>query len=93
MSNERFRSICEKYIRFNNELSRYLIFCDYAHKKKLSRFIFHDIYLKENEIENLRRHVEDKKNENKNLRLFINNFRTLKKDTQYTTKIVTINDI
>ena len=80
MSNEHFCSICEKYIRFNNELSQYLIFCNYTHEKKSSRFIFHDTYLKENEIENLRRYVEDERNENKILRLFINDFRILKKN-------------
>ena len=81
MSNERFYSICEKYIRFNNELNRHLISCDYMYEKKSSHFIFYDIYLKENKIENLQRHVEDEKNENKVLRLFINDFRTLKKNT------------
>ena len=91
MSNERFCSICEKYIKFNNKLNWPLISCNYAHEKKSSRSIFHNTYLKENEIENLRRHVENEKNENKALRLFINNLRTLKK--KYTTKIVTIDDI
>ena len=67
MSNERFCSIDEKYIRFNNVFNRHLIFCNYMHEKKLSRFIFHNIYLKENEIENLQQHVEDKKSENKTL--------------------------
>ena len=80
MSNERFCSICEKYIKFNNELNQHLTSYDYTHEKKLSRFIFHDIYLKENEIEDLRRHVEDKKNENKILRSFMNDFRTLKEN-------------
>ena len=42
-----------------------MIFCDYAYEKKLSRFIFYNTYLKENEIENLQQHVEDKKNKNK----------------------------
>ena len=42
-------------------------------------FIFHNIYSKGNEIENLRRHVEDEKNENKILRSFMNDFKTLKK--------------
>ena len=79
MSNERFCSICEKYIRFNNKFSRYLISCDYAHKKKSSRFIFHDIYLKENKIEDLRRHIENEKNKNKALQSFMNNFKILKK--------------
>ena len=46
MSNERFCSICEKYIRFNNEFNQYLIFCDYTHEKKSSRLIFHNTYLK-----------------------------------------------
>ena len=50
-------------------------------KKKSSHCIFYDIYLKENEIENLRRHVENKKNENKVLRSFINDLKTLKKNT------------
>ena len=81
MSNERFCSICEKYIRFNNEFNRHLISCDYAHEKKSSRFIFHDIYLKENEIENLSWHVENEKNENKALQSFMNDFRILKKNT------------
>ena len=93
MLNERFCSICEEYIRFNNEFSRHLIFCDYAHEKKSLHFIFYDTYLKEIEIENLRRHVEDEKNENKVLRLFMNDLRTLKKDIQYTTKIITIDNI
>ena len=81
MSNERFCSICEKYIRFNNKVSQYLISYNYAHEKKSSRFILHDIYLKEDEIENLRRYVEDEKNENKILRSFMNDFKTLKKNT------------
>ena len=81
MSNERFCSVCKKYIRFNNEFNRHLISCDYAHEKKLSRLIFHNIYLKENEIQNLRRHVENKKNKNKALRLFMNDLRTLKENT------------
>ena len=80
MSNERFCSICKKYIRFNNKLSRYLISCDYAHEKKSSHFIFYNTYSKENKIKNLQRHVEDKKNENKVLRSFMNNFKTLKKN-------------
>ena len=80
MSKEYFYSICEKYIRFNNKFNRHLIFCDYAHEKKLSCFIFYDIYLKENEIENLQRHIEDEENENKVLQFFMNNFRTLKKN-------------
>ena len=46
MLNERFCSICEKCIKFNNKLNRHWISCDYAHEKKSSRFIFHDIYLK-----------------------------------------------
>ena len=49
------------------------------HEKKSSRFIFYDTYLKENEIENLRQYVKNEKNENKVLRSFMNNFRTLKK--------------
>ena len=53
---------------------------------------FHDTYLKENEIENLQRHIENKKNKNKVLQSFMNDLRTLKKETQYTTKIITIND-
>ena len=81
MSNERFCSVCEKYIRFDNKFSRRFISCDYVHEKKLLRFIFHDIYLKENEIENLRRHVEDEKNKNIILQSFMNDFRTLKKNT------------
>ena len=80
MSNEHFCSICEKYIRFNNEFNLYLIFCDYAHKKKSLHFIFHNIYLKENEIENLRQHVENEKNKNKILSLFMNDFKILKKN-------------
>ena len=79
MSNEYFVSTCEKYIKFNNKFSRYLIPGDYAHEKKLLRFIFHDTYLKENEIENLQWYVEDEKNENEVLRSFINDFKTLKK--------------
>ena len=79
MSNERFHSIRKKYIRFNNEFSRHLISCDYAHEKKSSHFIFHDTYLKENKIENLRRHVENEKNKNKILRSFMNDLKTLKK--------------
>ena len=74
MSNERFYSICEKYIKFNNKFNRFLIFYDYAHEKKSSHFIFYDTYLKENEIENLRRYVEDEKNKNKILQLFMNDF-------------------
>ena len=70
-----------------------MIFYDYAHEKKSSRLIFHNTYLKENEIKNLRRHVENKKNENKVLRSFMNDFRTLNKNTQDTTKIVIINNI
>ena len=80
MSNERFCSICEKYIRFNNIFSQHLIFCDYAHEKKSSRFIFHDTYLKENKIENLQQYIEDQKNENKVLQSFMNDFKTLKKN-------------
>ena len=57
-----------------------MIFYDWAHEKKLSHFVFHNIYLKENEIENLRRHVENEKNENKVLRSFINDFKTLRKN-------------
>ena len=70
-----------------------MISCDYAHEKKSSRFLFHNIYLKENKIENLQRHVEDEKSRNKVLRSFMNDFKTLKKNTQYTTKVVTIDDI
>ena len=92
MSNKRFCSVCKKYIRFNNEFSQHLISCNYAHEKKSLRFIFHDTYLKKNEIENLRRHVEDEKNKNKILQSFMNNFKILKK-IQYTTKIVIIDDI
>ena len=83
MSNERFCSICEKYIRFNNKFNRHLIFYNYTHEKKSLRFIFHDIYLKENEIENLQRHVENEKNENKVLQSFMNDLRILKKYTIY----------
>ena len=79
MSNERFYSVCEKYIKFNYKLNRYSIFCDYTHEKKSLRFIFHDTYLKENEIENLRQHIENEKNENKALRSFMNNFKILNK--------------
>ena len=93
MSNKRFCSICKKYITFNNKFNQYLIFCDYAHEKKSSHSIFHDIYLKENEIKNLRRYLEDEKNENKTLRSFMNNFKTLRKNIQYTIKIMTIDDI
>ena len=56
-----------------------MIFYDSAHEKKSSRFIFHDIYLKENKIKNLQQYVEDKKNINKILRSLINDFRILKK--------------
>ena len=80
MSNERFCSIYEKYIKFNNKFNRYLISCDYAYEKKSSRFIFYDIYLKKNEIEDLRQYVEDEKNENKLLRSFMNDFKTLKEN-------------
>ena len=91
MSNERFCSICEKYIKFNNEFNRHLISCDYTHEKKSSRFRFYNIYLKELRIcDNMSKR---KKNENKVLRLFINDFKALEKNTQYTTKIVTIDDI
>ena len=93
MSNKRFYFVCEKYIKFNNEFNRHLISCDYAHEKKSSRFMFHDTYLKKNKINDLRRHIEEKKNENKTLQLFINDLKTLKKHTQYTTKIVTIENI
>ena len=79
MSNKCFCSICKKYIRFNNEFNRHLISCDYTYEKKSLIFIFHDTYLWENEFENLRRHVEDKKNENKALRSFMNDFKTLEK--------------
>ena len=78
MLNERFCSICEKYIRFNNQFSQHLIFCDYTHEKKSLRFIFYDTYLKENEIDNLRRYVEDEKNENKALQSFMNDFKIKK---------------
>ena len=93
MSNECFCSIYKKYIKFNKELNQHLTSCDYRHEKKSSRFIFHDTYLKKNEIENLQRYVEDEKNKNKILRSFMNDFKTLKKNIQYTTKIVTIDDI
>ena len=61
MSNERFCSICENYIKFNNEFNQHLISYDYAHEKKSLYFIFHNIYFKENEIENLQQHVKNKK--------------------------------
>ena len=57
-----------------------MIFYNYTYEKKSSRLIFQDTYLKENEIENLQRHVENEKNENKILRSLINDFKTLKKD-------------
>ena len=69
-----------------------MISCDYAYEKKLSRFIFYDTYLKEKKIKNLQQHVENEKNENKALRLFMNDLRIIKK-IQYTIKIVIINDI
>ena len=80
MSNERFCSVCKKYIKFNNEFNRHLISYDYVHEKKLSHFIFHDTYLKENEIENLQQHVKNKKNKKKVLQSFMNNLKTLKKN-------------
>ena len=93
MLNERFYSIREKYIKFNNKFSWHLIYCNYAQKKKSLRLIFYDMYLKENKIENLQWYIEDEKNKNKILRSFINNFKTLKKNIQYTTKIVTVENI
>ena len=80
MSNERVYLIYEKYIRFNNKFNQHLIFCNYVHKKKSLHFIFHDTYLKQNEIKNLRRHVKNEQNENKVLESFINDFKTLKKN-------------
>ena len=77
MLNERFCSICENYIKFNNKFNRHLIFDDYTHEKKSSRLMLHDIHLKENEIENLRQYIENEKNENKTLQSFMNDFRTL----------------
>ena len=62
-------------------------------KKIVTFYILRYIFGKKTEIENLQQHVKDEKNENKVLRSFMNNFRTLKKETQYTTKIVTIDDI
>ena len=50
------------------------------YEKKSSHFIFHDTYLKETEIKNLRQHIENQKNENKVLRSFMNDLRTLKKN-------------
>ena len=81
MLNERLCSACEKYIKFNNELNRHLISCDYAHEKKSSCFIFHNTYLKENKIDDLRRHIEEKKNENEILQSFMNDLKILKKHT------------
>ena len=37
--------------------------------------------------------ISKKKNENETLQLFVNDLKTLKKHTQYTTKIVTIENI
>ena len=93
MSNERFCFVCEKYIKFNNEFNRHLISCNYAYEKKSPRLMFHDTYLKKNKIDDLRRHIEKKKNKNEALQLFVNNLKILKKHTQYTTKIVTIENI
>ena len=64
MSNERLCFICEKYIKFNNDFNRHLTSYDYAHEKKSSRFMFHNIYLKKNKIDDLRQHIKEKKNEN-----------------------------
>ena len=55
--------------------------------------MFHDIYLKKNKIDDLRQHIEEKKNENEILQSFVNDLKTLKKHTQYTTKVVTIENI
>ena len=93
MLNERLCFACEKYIKFNNKFNRYLISCDYAHEKKSLHFMFYNIYLKKNKIDDLQQHIEKKKNENKILQLFIKDLKTLKKHIQYTTKIVTIENI
>ena len=55
--------------------------------------MFHNTYLKKNKIDDLRQHIEKKKNENEILQLFVNDLKTLKKHIQYTTKIVTIENI
>ena len=50
--------------------------------KKNYHVLYFIIYiLKKNEIEDLQRYVEDEKNKNKVLQLFLNNFKTLKKNT------------
>ena len=51
------------------------------HIKRNYHVLYFIIYIwKKNEIENLRRYVEDEKNENKVLQSFINDFKILKKN-------------